>query len=158
MRYFENRITRTAYPTQAHVALNREGNPKGFAHVDFTNTAEAEKVLKHYQHHAIHVLGQEVRLDRSTVAETAYPPSPRLYFTGWEGNASSLQNHFGALRSKIVDVHMCKPTFTLAPNVVADISSKSQAPMAISAVDLVLSNSATWKPRRKLSCASTLRD
>jgi len=82
--------------------------------VDFANTAEAEMVLKHYQQHAIHVLDQEVRLDRSTVAETAYPPSPRLYFTGWEGDKSSLYTHFRALRSKIVDVYICKPTFTLA--------------------------------------------
>ncbi|KAF9645184.1 RNA-binding domain-containing protein [Thelephora ganbajun] len=86
------------------IALNREGKPKRYAHVDFTNTAEAESVLKHYRHHPIHVLNQEVRLDRSSPAEMAYPPSPRVYFTNWEGNASSLRSHFRALRSKIVDI------------------------------------------------------
>jgi len=86
-----------------------EGSPRGFAHVDFANTAEAEKVLKHYQHHAIHVLDREVRLDRASPPETTHPPSPRLYFTEWEGSASSLRTHFRALHSKIVDIYFCKP-------------------------------------------------
>ena len=111
--YSESQNFRTI-PNQVYVALNKEGNPKGFAHVDFTNIAEAESVLKHYQRHAVHVLGQEVRLDRSKPAETAYPPSPRLYFTGWEGDVSSLQTHFRALSSKIVDLFICESTFTPA--------------------------------------------
>jgi len=53
-------------------------------------------------------------MDRSSPAETAYPPSQNLYFTGWEGDVSSLKTHFRALRSKIVDVHICKFTSALA--------------------------------------------
>ena len=102
-----SQIIRTACSTQVCTALSKEGNPKGFAHVDFTTTAEAEEALKRYQHNPVHILGQEVRLDRSTPAEKAYPPSPRLYFTKWEGNASSLRSYFRALRSKIVDIHVC---------------------------------------------------
>src|SRR5882757_9110434 len=64
-------------------------------------TVEAENALEHYQHHAIHVLGWEVRLDRSSPPATAYPPSPRPYFAKWEANASSLRSHFRALCSKI---------------------------------------------------------
>lgn len=78
------------------------------------STAEAEKVLKHYHHHAIHILGQEIRIDRSTPPEAAFPPSPRLYFTGWEGDAPSLRAHFRALRSKIVDFYICK-SISLSP-------------------------------------------
>jgi len=45
-------------------------------------------------------------MDRSSPPKTAYPPSPRLYFTKWEGDASSLRSHFRALRSKVVDVYI----------------------------------------------------
>ena len=37
-----------------------------------------------------------------------YSPSPWLYFTNWEGDESSLRSHFGALRSKILDIYCCK--------------------------------------------------
>lgn len=46
-------------------------------------------------------------MDRASPPGNAYPPSSRLYFTKWEGDASSLRSHFRALRSKIVDVSIC---------------------------------------------------
>ena len=94
-------------------AFNREGVSKGFAHADFKTTAEAEKVLDHYRYHPIRIRDQEVRLDRSTSADKAYPPSPRLYFTNWEGDVSSLRSHFRALSSQIVSIYISKPISTL---------------------------------------------
>jgi len=81
-------------------------------------TVEAENALEHYQHHAIHVLGWEVRLDRSSPPATAYPPSSRLNFAKWEANASSLRSHFRALCSKIVDIYFRK--FISTPTCTSD--------------------------------------
>jgi len=108
---FADPVNRITHLTRVHTAPDKEGRPRGFAHVDFVNTAEAEKVLEHYRHNVIRVSGWEVRLDRSSPAETAYSPSPRLYFTKWEGDASSLRSHFRALRSKIVDIYFGKFNF-----------------------------------------------
>lgn len=43
-------------------------------------------------------------MDRASSTTSAHPPSPRLFFAKWEGNASSLRAHFRALGSKIVDL------------------------------------------------------
>lgn len=86
------------------LARERDGTSKGFAHADFENTDEAEKVLEYYLHHPICVLDQEVRMDRASPTASAHPPSTRLYYSGWEGNLASLRAHFRALGSKIVDI------------------------------------------------------
>jgi len=85
------------------VRIARKGDTfKGYAHVDFENTEEAEKVLEHHQRDPIHVFNWKTVLDRSS--PPGFPPSPRLYFTGWEGGESSLRSHFRALSSQIVDI------------------------------------------------------
>jgi hypothetical protein len=92
------------------IATSQDKTSRGFAHVDFETAGEAEKVLKHYGHHSIHILNQKVRLDRASPPAKAYPPSLQLHFTGWEGDESSLRSHFRALGSKIVNVLLCRST------------------------------------------------
>lgn len=113
VRCSDTPIIRAAYSVRVHTATNREGNPRGIAHVDFATTDEAEKALDHYQNHAVKILDRDVRLGRSS-PPSAHPPSSTLYFEKWEGDLSSLQSHFHALHDQIVRIHICKSTSSLA--------------------------------------------
>jgi len=94
--------------SRVRIALDKDGNSKGFAHVDFESIEEAERVYEHTRTNPLVIQEREARVDRASPPTGVNPTSTRLYFKGFVGDAGELREALGEFGEQAIDLHLLK--------------------------------------------------